>query len=127
MPGLTPFSKPLEFLQKVKYGGAVRKKTVIICVALIVLGVCALTLWHQTYAILAIAGIVLLIVFFGLRSIDGTLEKHPQLALMDGTEIIRYREIELASKDQKIIAPTGTLVPGSRSISLPETSESNEA
>ena len=80
------------------------KKTVIICVALIVLAICAVCLWNQVYAILAIVAAVLAVLVFGLKSIDGTLERHPKLALMDGTEIVKMKEIEvMAAKYTPVI------------------------
>jgi hypothetical protein len=60
---------------------------------------------------------LVVVIFFGaMRSIDKTLEKHPELALMDGTEYVDYKKIEYAAKnmpeppwDSRVIAnPGGT-------------------
>ncbi len=97
-----PFSKPLEFLQKVKYGGAVGKQAVIAVVALIVLGIAILSLWGQMTAVLAIVIVVFAVFVISLASIHKTLQKHPELALMDGTEIIAYKKLEMTAKSMKI-------------------------
>jgi fatty acid desaturase len=91
----------MEFLQKVKYGGAVGKKTAITIVALTVLGVAITGVIAFAFririesivlvvAILAvIVGLASLAVFVfkhALGSIDTTLKDHPELALMDGAE-----------------------------------------
>ncbi len=55
---------PLEFLQKVKYGGAVGKLTVITVVAMIVLAVAIGAVWGNILAICAMAAMVV-VVFFG--------------------------------------------------------------
>jgi hypothetical protein len=93
-----PFSKPLEFLHRVKYGGAVGKKTVTACVTLLMLGLAMTAVWGNVYAILAVVVVVFLVFERFNRSVDKTLEAHPELALMDGSEIVRVREMQLNAK-----------------------------
>jgi hypothetical protein len=105
MPDQTkgPFSKPLEFLQKVKYGGAVGKKTAIAVAAIITCGVGMVCGWgNQTVILIAIAAVVLIVVL-AYRDINHTLEKFPELALMDGTEIVALRKAEMAAKNKIVI------------------------
>jgi len=80
----------------------VGKKTVIICVAMIVLAIALATVWGQQYPILFIVICVLAVFVYGLNSIDTTLDKQPHLALMDGAEIVRIREIEASAKGMTI-------------------------
>jgi len=105
-PKQWPFRKPLEFLHKVKYGGAVGKKTVITVVSLIVVGIAILALWGNVWAILALAALVVVIFFGSLNSIDTTLKAHPELALMDGTEILALRKAEMSAKNGVIVDVT---------------------
>jgi hypothetical protein len=122
-----PFSKPLEFLQKVKYGGAVGKLTVIAVAAILICGVGMIAGWgNQIIIIIAIAA-VLLIVAGSYREIRKTLEKHPELALMDGTEIVALRKAEMAVKGKIInVEATPVLDPVEPQVeqrALPETEE----
>lgn len=96
----------MEFLHKVKYGGAVGKKTVITVVVLIVLAIALLMLWPlrgPVWAVLLIVGAAVLIFFGSLSSIDKTLVAHPELALMDGTEILALRKAEMATKSKTVV------------------------
>jgi hypothetical protein len=98
-----PFSKSLEFLHKVKYGGAVGKKAAITNVALIVLAIALVAVWGKVYAVLLIALGVLIVFGGSLKSIDKTLEKHPELALLDGTEMVAMKKLEMAAKNVPIL------------------------
>lgn len=44
-----------------------------------------------------------MVLVYVLRSMDATLVKHPELALMDGTEIVALRKAEMAAKNTPII------------------------
>jgi hypothetical protein len=103
MPENDPLSKALQFLQKVKYGGVVGKKTVMTVVALIVLGTTALALAIRGDMIVLGAIVVLIpIVLFGsFKSIDANIQQQPQLALMDGTEIIAWNKAQAALKGKR--------------------------
>jgi hypothetical protein len=103
----------MDFLQKVKYGGAVGKKSAITIVALIVLGVAIggvvaiairIGIGSALFAILILAsigGLALLashVFKHALGSIDKTLKDHPELALMDGSEYVSYQKALMAAK-----------------------------
>ena len=83
-----PFSIPLEFLHKVKYGGAVGKLTAIAVAAVVVCGIAMVCGWGNQTVILTAIGAVLVVVFGAFFEIRQTLEKHPELALLDGTELV---------------------------------------
>jgi len=105
-PNSWPLSKPLEFLQKVKYGGVVGKKAAMGIAALLVLGIAIFAVWGKEYAVLMIVGMVFVVLLTSFLSIDKTLAAHPELALMDGSEIVRIREIEAgAAKDMTAVIP----------------------
>ena len=112
-----PFPK-MEFLQKVKYGGAVGKKTVITIVTLTVLGVAisgvvafafririeSVVLAAVTLIVIAgLASLAVLVFRHALGSIDTTLKDHPELALMDGAEFVGLRKAELEAKNRTVI------------------------
>jgi hypothetical protein len=95
-----PFALPLEFLQKVKYGGAVGKQTVITVVAMIVLAVAIAAVWGNVVAVYVILGVLVLIFFGALVSIHKTLKESPSLAMLEGSELVAYRKVELATKER---------------------------
>lgn len=101
-----PFSKPLEFLHKVKYGGAVGKQIVAVVVALLVLGVVSISLWGQITAAYLVVPAVIIVLFGGLFSVHRTLDKGPSLAILEGSEYVEYSKVELAAKNMPIIPPT---------------------
>jgi hypothetical protein len=98
-----PFAKPMEFLQKVKYGGVVGKKTVIAVVLLLILGTAIVAVHGQTLPILLIVAVAVIACFGALHSLDQSVKAHPELALMDGGEIVAYRKVELAAKNVSIV------------------------
>ena len=108
----------MEFLQRVKYGGAVGKKTAIAIVALTVLGVAIAgvvafalripvesILWIVVIlaSILGLASLAVLVFKQALESIDTTLKDHPELALMDGAEFVNLKKAEIAAKNKVVI------------------------
>lgn len=97
---LSAFSKPLEFLQKVKYGGAVGKQTVIAVVALIALTVAMLSMWEQVSAVYVIVGAVVLVVCVSFFSIHKTLEKYHEEAMLEGKDLKEHwgKKMEMAAK-----------------------------
>ena len=108
-PRTWPFSKPLEFLQKVKYGGAVGKLTAICVAALLVIAVGMVSAWGNETVHLVAFGIIVFLVLVTFWRIAKTLEKHPELALMDGTEIIAYKRVELAAKNHPMLIDSMTI------------------
>lgn len=83
------------------------KQSVIVIVALFILGFLGLcAIWIKVIA-LAIAVMVLILVGGGLFAIQKTLENYPQQSMMEGTDIIKYRqqEIEIGSKEVRTPPP----------------------
>jgi hypothetical protein len=84
-------SKLFEFLQKVKFGGIVGKKTVIAVAAIIACAVAMISGWgNQTVILIALGGVLALVVI-AYREINKTinqLEHLPRLAIMDGPELL---------------------------------------
>lgn len=83
------------------------KKTVISVVALIVLAIALVVsgVLGLKNAIYVVAGMVLAVFVYALVSIDKTLNKHPQLALMDGSEFVDYRKVELEMAAKGLAEP----------------------
>jgi hypothetical protein len=98
------FSKPLEFLHKVKYGGAVGKITALSVTALLVIAVAMISGWGKEALLFGGIGAVIVILLAAFWMIHRTLEKYPDLALMDGTEIVAYKKIELAAKNRPVLS-----------------------
>ncbi|HEY8871640.1 MAG TPA: hypothetical protein VIM52_01310 [Stellaceae bacterium] len=93
--------------------GVVGKASVVAGIALLVLGGIA---WRIDASLLLImAGIILLtfLVYFG--SVLWFAHRHPEQALLEGAEIIQYRELELAARG----APDAPRSSGSAQQSLP--------
>src|SRR5207253_1237442 len=72
-------------------------------VALIMIGAAIVALHGNVWAILALAVFVTAILFGSLASIDRTLKAHPELALMDGSEILSLRKAEMAAKNRATV------------------------
>lgn len=113
------------------------KKTVVLCVALIcitfaaiaALGIYSFRPLIPAFPFLVFATIVLLaisfIAVFGLKSIDKTLEKHPQSAFLDGPDIVRMREIDLTiAKNTPALSDTPSIPDPSMPLELIESSAS---
>src|SRR5579862_6569322 len=79
-----PFSKPLEFLQRIRYGGAVGKQVALAIAALLVLAVIGVTNWGNIHAVYVIVPAIIVIVLGGLYSVQRTLDNHPELASLEG-------------------------------------------
>jgi hypothetical protein len=98
-----PFTKPLEFLQKVKYGGAVGKLAAITVAALIVVAVIMASAWNNERVHIGGLIVVVLLVLAAFWRIAKTLDKHPELALLDGTEIVTMKRLEMAAKNKPVL------------------------
>ena len=72
---------------------------------------------------LALVAVTIVVAYLGLAFWYG--HRHPDAAVLEGAELVRYREVELAAKDPRIIdvspegranvSPPGTLTHGGRS------------
>ena len=120
-----PNLKAMDFLQKVKYGGPVGKKAAIAMVALIVVAVSLpVAGWlGLTGAVYVALGLIVVIFFGAMRSIDTTVERFPELAMMDGMEVVAYKKVALAAKNQPSIPDTPRMIdpnPANPGIEGPE-------
>ena len=97
------FTKPYQFLHRIKYGGVVGKKASIAHATFIFLTVAALCLIGKATSILAIVAVGLFVFFYALNSIDKTIKDNPKLALTDGSEIVRIAEIEAGMKGVSVV------------------------
>jgi len=95
--------------------GVVGKASVVAGIALVVLGGIA---WRiDSGLLLMMASAVLLAFFVYLAAVLWFAHRHPEQALLEGAEIIRYREQEMAARD------VGEAPPGIRRPLPPETAE----
>jgi hypothetical protein len=99
-PGVSPESE---------IWGAVGKKTAIALAAIVTCGVGMVCGWGNELVILIAIGAVVLIVILAYRDINHTLKQFPDLALMDGTEIVALRKVELAAKNMTIVDVTPSI------------------
>lgn len=107
------------------------KKTVIAVVALVVLATAIVCVWAKVVPILIIVGLAVFIVLMAFSSIDKTLEKHPELALLDGTEWVNYRKAEMEMAAKQLPRPLAsellsTSSPGQPQNLLPSESPEEE-
>ncbi len=65
---------------------------------------------------LAVMAVLIAVGFFGLAF--WYAHKHPDFAVLEGGELVRYREIELAAKDPNIVDITPE---GSANVAPPKT------
>ena len=105
-PKPSPFKLPLEFLSKAKFGGTVGKMTIISVVAMIILGVAVGAVWGNERAIYVIIGAVLLIVFGTFRNIHKTVSEFPILSMLDGSDLVAYRKVDVATKEKGVLPET---------------------
>jgi hypothetical protein len=103
-----PFSKPLEFLQRIKYGGAVGKQIAAVIVALLILGVSLICTWGQIITVYFVVPAVIIVLGIGLFSVHRTLDKHPNLAILEGAEFVEFHRLEIAAKN---VPPVPILMP----------------
>ncbi|MCL4401799.1 MAG: hypothetical protein M1436_03915 [Acidobacteria bacterium] len=75
------------------------KLTAIAVTALLVVAVTMVSAWGNETVHLAGLGIIVVIVFAVFRRIAKTLEASPEVAILEGAEFIRYRQLEIAAKN----------------------------
>ena len=79
------------------------KLTVIAVAALLVSGVGMISGWGNQNVIFVCIAAVVLVVIVAFREIRQTLVNHPELALYDGSELLAYRRLEMATKDLPVL------------------------
>jgi hypothetical protein len=114
-------AKALAFLQKVTYGGAVGKQTVIAVVALIALTTGFVCSVGHISAVYVIVGGVLLVVAGSFISIHRTLANFPDLSTLDGPDWLKYQKWTAAKGKPEI--PVSLPVPSSGKLQLPPPEE----
>jgi len=118
-----------ESLQKIKLGrGAVGKITVIAVASILAIAGVALKL-STTASILIAVAILGVVCLTALGCVLYVLVKRPEMALLEGAELVLYQHVALAAKGQPPLAVTGApipehLLPGTPQPSLDEPGES---
>lgn len=89
-----------ESLQKIKLGrGAVGKITVITVVALLSIAAVGYRITGTPY-ILALVGIIAFIALAALACILYVIVKQPEIAVLEGAELVLYKHVTLGVKDR---------------------------
>jgi hypothetical protein len=100
-----------ESLQKIKLGrGAVGKITVISVVALIAIAGVGYKV-SGTVALLAVVGLLALVFLCTLGCILYIAVKQPEIAVLEGAELVLYKHITLGIKGQPALAPAAAAMP----------------
>ncbi len=88
-----------ESIFKIRLGkGVVGKTSSVACIALVTLGGVGFKLDTDWMKLLFGIGISFLVIFY-LSKILKFAEKHPEQSLLEGSEIIQWRQMELATKE----------------------------
>jgi len=92
------FLKSLGFLQRITYGGPVGKIGAVGVTALIVIGAVVMSCWGNQLVHLAGLGTVFAIVLVVLFFIRQIVNEHPQLATLEGKQVVDFTQLQLAAK-----------------------------
>ena len=108
-----------ESLHKIKLGrGAVGKITVITAAALIAIGGVGLKLSDVgALPILVAIGALVLIALAGLGCVLYVITKQPEIAVLEGAELVLYKQITLGVKGHPVLSPP---TPVAETPNLPE-------
>jgi hypothetical protein len=108
-----------ESLHKIKLGrGAVGKISVITAAALIAIGGVGLKLSDGgAFPILVVIGALVLIALAGLGCVLYVITKQPEIAVLEGAELVLYKQITLGVKGQPVLSPP---TPVAEAPNLPE-------
>jgi hypothetical protein len=102
---LTHLGVTSESLHRIKLGrGAVGKITVIAVAALIAIGAVGLKLSNAGF-ILAVVAILGIVALSGLACILYVIIKQPEMAVLEGAELVLYKQITLGVKGQPSLLP----------------------
>ena len=80
------------------------KQIAAIIVALIVLAVAIIGMWGQIVAIYFVVPGVILVLAIGLFSVQRSLDKHPNLALLEGSEYLEYKILAISDLNNNQVA-----------------------
>jgi hypothetical protein len=100
-----------ESLQKIKLGrGAVGKITVISIAALIAIAGIGSKV-SGTTSVLIVVGVLGFISLAALACILYVIIKQPEIAVLEGAELVLYKHVTLGAKGQPALAPGSTPIP----------------
>lgn len=84
---------------RIKFGGGIVGKTSNVSISLlIIIGIIAYNKIENEWAILALLLMMALLFVFYLVKILSFAEKNPEIAVLEGMELIKYKEVGLAAK-----------------------------
>jgi hypothetical protein len=86
-----------EYIQRFKFGGFVGKLCVLGGLAVVTIGAVALRL-HSDWLIISAIGIIALLAALVVLKVSAFADKHPELAMFEGAEILKWEQIKLAAK-----------------------------
>ncbi len=86
-----------EYLQRFKFGGVVGKMTVIGLIGLVVIGIIGRNLVGN-WAVLGGITLAASIIVFVVQTIYKFADRHPELALFEGAELLRWQQMQIEAK-----------------------------
>jgi hypothetical protein len=99
-----------EYFQRFRFGGFVGKLTMFGGVSVVVLGGIALKL-HDDRLIFAALVIAALLAFFVVHRVSSFADKHPELAMFEGAEILRWEQMKIEARGVPPTIMLGNPVP----------------
>lgn len=99
------------FLTRIKYGGPLGKMTAVAACFFIVLLAVVIASRGNPYVLGGVVLIGLISLIFIVSQMKQVFSANPRMATLEGTEVIRYLEIELKSRNHEVVRGTvmGTL------------------
>lgn len=95
---------PFGAFHAIRMGPGVVGRTSTVALAMILVsGVAIWALKGSVVAVLAVIGIILLFAIGFIATAFWYANKHPHFATLEGAELVRYKEIELAASSPEII------------------------
>jgi len=108
-----------QYFQKFKFGGFVGKLCVFGGIAVVVIGAITFRLhsdWMIFGSVITIGGTVVYVV----TRVSSFADKHPELAMMEGLEVLRLEHLRLAAKGVQVPLEPGKLIEEHEAKALPE-------
>jgi hypothetical protein len=111
-----------EYFQKFRFGGFVGKLCVLGGVGVVVMGGVALRL-HDDKLIFAAVVVIAILAALIVFKVSDFANKHPELAMFEGAEILQWEQMKLAAKGVKTPLVLGKPIPDPESKPALEDSE----
>ena len=92
-------SNSFAFLTKIKYGGPIGKIAAVGITFFVTLCFGLLAAWGNLYLVGGIVVVAFLSLIFLISRIEAVFKSNPEMATLEGREVIQYRQIELKSKN----------------------------